>query len=133
MSKIGEDLGTYLRIHNAHQLLHKFGVRGRDIGISFHGADNSRGGRSAHASVYSPTHKTDPSAHFMDYGCKKFVGSREETLPKAKKWALEKYGIDPDDWVPDPSRSGRGSYVPKEVRQRALAELALARKKEKHG
>jgi hypothetical protein len=108
-------------IVNTHDLLRRFG-RESDVAVSFCGTDNSRGGRAAHTQVWKPGHKTDPAAHWRDYGNKTFLGSRGESLPAAKAWAEQNY-TGPVVWVPSPVLAGRGCYVPEQVVERAKAAV----------
>ena len=123
MANKSEQLAA-IKICNTHELLARFGdLKKTDIAVSFDGYGGGRSMRVHGSSVYSPSHKTNPDASWYDYGKKTFVGNRAESLPKAFAWASERYGIAIDDWVPDPTRTGRGSYVPRVVRDRALHAL----------
>lgn len=60
--------------------------------------------------------KTDPEAHFLDYGCKRFsCGShdKETRLAEAKAWATEKYGI--TEWIRDPFGAWQDAGVYRKV------------------
>lgn len=59
--------------------------------------------------VWSPFFKTDPNAHWMDYGNKSFSGNRAGSFPKAKEWASKTYGI--ASWKPNRMRD----HVPAQV------------------
>lgn len=125
MSKLADQLNAH-RIHNDHNLLSRFGVVGKtDVGVSYHRRPEGRMGvaQCNKTVVFSPSHKTDPSAHWTDYGCKSFIGNRVESFPKALAWASETYGI--IEWDKSPFSSG--GKLPKEVLDAAKAFLKTAR------
>ena len=111
MSKLGNALRER-GIHNTYDLLRKFGEQGRDVAVDYSQSDRMRLG-GAH--VWSPTFRTNPDAHWLDYGKKRFSGRRAESLPAAKAWASEKYGI--EEWSPCPCI--HGAYVPSYIITRA--------------
>ena len=96
---------------NTHDLLKRFGDKGRDVAVSYYVRD-ARGVMPSSSKVWSPTFKTDPQAHWTDYGSKAFSGNRAESFPLAKAWASERYGI--KEWAPF-----GGDHVPAEVLARA--------------
>jgi len=56
---------------------------------------------------------TDPTAHWTDYGCKRFHESdktRAEALEEAKRWCAETYG-EQGPWV----RNRMGDYLPARI------------------
>ena len=104
---------------NTHDLLKKFGVPGKtDVAVHYYRPE-PRMVRGPHSNVFSPSHKTDPQAHWSDHGCKAFTGNRAESSEEAIAWATEKYGI--KEWVPDPT--GMAVRVPKSVRDAVMAAL----------
>lgn len=116
-----------LNIFNTHDVLRRFAVRGKtDLMVSFSGADGARSMRCHKSVISSLSHKTSPDAAWYDYGCKAFVGGRNESLPKAIAWASERYGIAVSDWVPSPA--GVGDYIPRVVREAALKAAKAAGK-----
>ena len=82
-----------LRIINTHDLLLFFGRSGVDDVAVFYYPSESRMGTPARASVYSPSHKTDPNASWYDYGRKTFVGLKKKSVPEAIAWASKRYNI----------------------------------------
>ena len=116
-----------IKVFNTHELLLRFGEKGKtDVAVSYT-AYEARSMRGNATTIYSPSHKTDPNGAWYTYGHKSFVGNRAESLPEALAWASDRYGIPLDDWVPDPTQ--RGSYVPRDVREKALAALKKEPKK----
>jgi hypothetical protein len=98
-------------IINTWDILTKFAAEGLDVACDFSGKGPARSYECAKTRVWRPKHKTDPNAAWYDYGRKTFVGTREESMPLALKWASEKYGI--TQWVPCPT--DRNAKIPKEV------------------
>lgn len=121
MSRLVDQLHA-LRIVNTHDLLRRFADKGQDVACCWCGHGDSRSVRAHGAHVYSPSHKTDPTAHWTDYGQKRFGGPRDEALPAALAWASEKYGV--AAWAVDPT--DRNARVPKVVRERAEAAVKAA-------
>lgn len=116
-----------IKVVNTHELLLRFGVKGRtDVAVYFCPAQPHLV-RPALTCIYSPSHKTNPGGAWYDYGRKSFVGGRVKSLTEALAWASDRYGIPLDDWVPDPTQ--RGSYVPRDVREKAFAALKKEQKK----
>ena len=72
--------------------------------------------RCAEWEIFSPYFKTDPEAHWTDYGKKKFTvthrGEKKTVLAEAMQWASEKYGV--QEWA----KNRAGDYVPKEIEAR---------------
>lgn len=110
-----------LNIHNPHNLLSRFGDREKDVAVVFIAAQ-PRFIRASGTRVFSPFFDTDPQAAWYDYKQKSFVGNMAESLPAAKAWAEEQYGI--TEWSLYPGE--RGMYVPKRVLDLAKAEVARA-------
>jgi len=105
---------------NTWDLLRRFGDSLKDVAISYHPG----GGRSvvpSRSQVWSPTFKTDPLGHWADYGCKAFSGRRAVSMPVARSWATEQYGI--KEWVAWKD----GDLVPAEVMVRARAAVGVRR------
>jgi hypothetical protein len=117
MSKLEDQLRA-IRVFNTHELLLRFGVPGRDVGLTYYPPE-TRSVRPNMTKVYSPTFKTNPKAHWSDYFCKVFIGNRAESMPEAQAWASEQYGI--TEWAPDPT--SRGGKVPKYVVDAAKAAV----------
>lgn len=106
------------------QRAHKDGLK-EDVWLSYHAATTGRGSRSARWVVASKTHKTNPGAHWMDYGQKTFHvysgKDRAEKLEVAKAWVAEKYGI--TEWAKIPGVYGAGNQFPKSVADHIKALL----------
>lgn len=117
MSKLSEGLRA-MGIFNTHELLKRFGVKGKDVAVSYC-PPLPRMVQAARSYVYSPSHKTDEQAGWYDYGRKAFIGKQAESMPRALAWASELYEI--DEWAPDPT--SRGSKVPKYVADAARAAV----------
>jgi hypothetical protein len=116
---IKRKLGKH-NIHNTHDLIKAFAHdKGKAIMLNYTPASPHIGTDGTR--VYSPFFKTDPDAHFVNHGCKKFFGNFEESMPKAEQWASREYGI--DNWSPSPF--SRFERVPTEIRERALASTKL--------
>lgn len=90
-----------------------------NVYFQFTALDPGRGGRSAHWTVVRPGFKTDPKAHFLDYGNKTFYGRKAqvEVLESAKAWASASYGI--KEWA----RTPLGSWMEAGFVKRRMAEL----------
>ncbi len=86
-----------LRIYNDHALLKRFGEKGRDVWLGYSPPGRAEAQKTR---VMSPSHKTDPKAHWTNDGCKTFVGRRAESMPKAMAWASANYRV--DEWVSSP-------------------------------
>ena len=116
MIKLTKEQLKRLEIYNAWN----FAGKGNPY-IYYVGADNGRGGRSAHFSVARPGYKTDPNAHFLSNGCKEFCVPNRESKPiafeEAKQWAGNRYKI--TEWVKTPF----GSWMSKEFVETRLKEL----------
>lgn len=122
-------------IHNAHGAMTKAvaaGYDGPDIILDYKPGETGRISRSAHWSVWSPSHKTNPGGHWQDYGQQVFlvVGRgkhsevKAETEQQARKWAAEKYGV--TEWAKVPGIYG-GPYFPvaaAQVIKRLIREAA---------
>ena len=111
------DILVQEHIINTFDVLRRFADKGKDIACSYFPKDNSRGGRSARVTVFSPSHQTDPSAHWLNRGCKTFLGKKNVSLPLALAWAQEKYGI--SEWSTVPTRTAK-DLVPKIVHDRLM-------------
>jgi hypothetical protein len=115
VSKLTESYKA-LQIHNAWG----FAGHGNPY-ITYHAADNGRGGRCAQWVVVRPGYQTDPNAHFLDHGCKTFGvwGKDVKTLKLqyAREWAGKKYGI--TEW----DRTPFGSWMDAGFVKARLAEL----------
>lgn len=103
----------------AHQIYNSHGICERGGGRVFLSYTPQGDGRSLvypHWSVVGVKHNTDPSAHWMHYGCKTFSGKlRSHAFDEAKAWASGKYGI--KEWRRDPF----GGWQDAEVLKRAEA------------
>jgi len=123
MSKTSEILRE-MKIYNSHELLVRFGEKRKtDICISYHPGFGIFGPAWQ---VYSPSHATDPKAHWHYLGQKSFSG--RDSLPDALKWAGEKYGI--AEWAPDPTDPS--TKIPKSVREKALAAVKEYKSQRRH-
>lgn len=121
MSKLSDQFRA-LHIVNAYDLLRKFGVKGKtDICVSYRPRPSGRMGicEINKTTVYSPSHKTNPDAHWTDRGCKTFIGNRSESMPAALDWTTKRYGI--SEWAPSPIDGA--DKVPASVRKAALQFL----------
>ena len=108
---------------NTHDLLKRFGTPGvDDVAVVYYPAEDR--GPCARASVYSPSHETDPDAAWYDYKQKTFVGLRAKSVPRARAWASERYRV--AEWAPCPT--GRGAWVPAHLRRRALDAVKSQRR-----
>lgn len=105
-----------LGVYNTFGVAHMANA-GRRVFVVFYGADHRRGGHGALSRVHATDHKTDPHGAWYDNGSKTFLGPRDESLPLARAWATEKYGI--TEWATCPT--DRNALVPAEARRRALA------------
>lgn len=126
MSKLS-DAFRAAGVINTHDLLSRF-AKGESmkpiaIAIDYRAGFHGRGGRVSRAVVWSPFFKTDPDAHWQDQNAKTFVGKRVVSHPLALAWACEITGTTPDEWVPDPTGTGRGVLVHRRVREAAIAWL----------
>lgn len=104
-----------LKLYNTHDLLVRFGDRGRDVAVFYYPGEAR--GLCYRAAVYSPSHRTDPHSAWYDQKQKTFSGPRRESVPAAIAWASARYGV--EDWAVcplDPS-----AKIPQYVRDRALA------------
>lgn len=108
-----------IQIRNVYELLARFADKGKDVACTY-SPGHSRTFQTRGTQVCSPSHKTDPGGHWLDYGRKTFNGPQEESMPQAMDWASKKYGI--DEWVPSPINP-RSDKVPRAVRERALAAI----------
>jgi hypothetical protein len=100
-----------LNIHNGHNLAD---LTKDKLFISFTPASTGRGGRSAHFRVSHIGYQSDPTAHFLDYGCKTFTvwggkAGREKVLVDVIAWTNAKYGE--REWVKDPFGSYQDAQV----------------------
>ena len=119
MSKLTEQYKT-LGIHNPHN----FAGHG-NVFIDYTPNARGRMSRVANWRVYRPGFKTDPDAHWMDNGNKRFSvwgrGTHSEVkaqkLQEAKDWASAKYGI--KEWAKTPF----GSWMDAEFVKARIAEL----------
>jgi len=102
------------KIYNTHDLIVKFAAKGQDVCCMYVTRD-ARACRPPCTRVYSPSHKTDPKAHWACNGQKTFVGNRIDSLAKAIAWTSEAYQI--LDWSPCPF--DRSARIPKAVRDAA--------------
>lgn len=87
--------------------------------IGYTAGENSRLCRAPKWSVVGIGFKTDPDAHWADYGCQTFdVYGKENKEPKLKEamvFCMNKYGI--TEWEKDPF----GNYQVKGAIERAVA------------
>jgi len=86
-------------ITNEWDLLKRFGESGMDVFVLYVRPD-SRSTMAQVTKVVSPSHSTDPHAHWYDNGCKTFTGPMRESMKTATEWASQRYGI--TDWVRSP-------------------------------
>lgn len=111
-------------IFNTWDILRRFGKPGRDVGCLYH-VSEPRSCMCHGTKIFSPSHKTEPGGAWYNYDCKFFIGRRADSMPRAIKWASEKYGIDEWNTCPmDPS-----AKIPSEVRQEAMKFLKQHEKK----
>lgn len=87
------------RIFNDYELLLRFAETCKAVGFAYH-IPMPRSAEPCKSLVFSPTHKTDPGAHWTDHGCKVFIGMLAESMPKAEAWASETYGV--TEWSTSP-------------------------------
>jgi len=121
MSKTVDDLRE-LGIYNVSGMLERFAEKGKDVACCFTPwAAREMRGNVTH--VYSPSHKTNPEAHWMDRGRKAFYGNRKRSMPEAVAWATKQYGV--SDWAPCPT-DPQSVRIPKVVRERAMAAIKAA-------
>lgn len=116
MSKLSEALRG-IGVFNTHNLLTRFGVKGKDIAVVYCPSPPGRMGigRPDKTIVMSPSHKTDRGAHWTHNGCMAFSGKKTESMPKAIDWATDRYGI--EKWVADPT--DRSAKIPEYVLEAA--------------
>ena len=108
-----------MRVFNDYEILVRFGVEGRDVVVRYHpGGD--LGSMCYRTSVYSPSFKTDPNAHWTNNGTKTFLGNRASTLHVCLAWASEQYGV--EAWVTSPFG---GAKIPAEVLKAARAAAVV--------
>jgi len=115
MNKLAEQLRE-IHVHNDWELVSRFGEAGRDVYLSYTRND-ARSVLANRTHVVRPGFKTDPQAHWADYGCKAFIGNKKESIPLAEAWASERYGI--TGWTTSPF----GGRVPMEVMRSARAAV----------
>ena len=115
MSKISDTLRLH-QVYNTHDILKKFGEKGKNVSVSYSPVPSGRMGMCEcdHTSVYSPSFQTDPKAHWKNQGCKTFVGNRARSFSEALAWASTTYGI--QEWASCPT-DGR-TRIPKDVLDR---------------
>ena len=82
--------------------------RGQAVAISYTNPDY-RSVLPQRSQVWSPFFNVDPKSHYSDNGAKSFTGLRAESLPRAKEWAAERYGV--KEW----KRNRMHDYVPAAV------------------
>ena len=111
-------------IYNPHNLATKLGNK---LYIGYTPADMSRAGHSAKWQVVGLGFRTNPKAHWTDYGCKTFdVLARREKynqLNEAVQWVSDTYHIGITD------RDPFGIYHPKGTLDK-LSELIESENKE---
>ena len=89
---------TMKPVHNTHEQVGHGGVY-----ITYAPAHSVFAGR---ARVHRVGYKTDPKPSiWYDYGNKAFLGKMEDSVPEAKAWAGQRYGI--TKW----RRNGMGDWV----------------------
>lgn len=116
MSKTSEALRN-IGIYNDHGLVARFGTAKKDdLFLSYDAPERARCGGTR---VHSPSHQTDPKAHWQDWGCKSFTGGRTESLAEAQEWAAKTYGI--TEWSASPFSSS--ARVPTHILKAAKAAL----------
>lgn len=120
MSKLSDALNE-LGVFNTWGLLQKFGVKGRDVAVSY--SPGGVGARVSGSRVWSPSFKTNPGSPWYDRDQKTFAGLRVKSFPLALAWATERYGI--EEWKPSPM--SRGERVPAYVVTRAMAACQQAK------
>lgn len=107
MSKTTEEFREHLFVLNGGDYAKAAGIK---VYVAYRPAITGRGGMSARWQIVGNGFKTDPDAHWQDYGQKTFgVYARDEKdrrLQEALAWASEQYGI------PAWERSPFGAYVP---------------------
>ena len=93
-----QDLLRKNRIFNNYEFLRNFAeTKIDDVSIEFYA---STGMRVKGTKIYSPSHETDPGAHWMNNKCQFFIGDKSSTMKKAMVWASEKYKV--KEWKPSP-------------------------------
>jgi hypothetical protein len=104
------------------------GVDTPDVYLSYRPADNGRAAISAAWQVNSLSHRTDPDAHWRDYGTKTFTvpyrGDRNATLEQAQTWTEGRYGI--TEWAKMPGLPGY--LFPKALVDAAKAAIRQAKR-----
>ena len=105
------------RIFNIHELLSRFGTKGKNVGCTYYAA--AFRGQCRKTSVYSPSFNTDPGDAWYNNKCKTFVGKAAISMPEAVAWASSTYGI--TEWARTPFN--RKDMVPKDVMDAAMAWL----------
>jgi hypothetical protein len=115
--KVTKDILKAAGLHNSHTICQ----RGGSIYVTFFPASL---GMSAKWQVIKPNGKTDPNAHWSDYGNKTFdVYGRPDKEAKrleAIQWASFVYNTG-DEWERDPF----GGYHPKGTIERALNRVEV--------
>jgi hypothetical protein len=95
--------------------------------VGYRAQQTGRAYQAAAWQVYRAGFKTDPKAHWRNYGNKTFYvytpvrENREPQRIAAIEWASERYRLDPADWVQSPF--GRDGWFPRPVLEAALGAV----------
>ena len=99
MKKLTKKQWSERGIHNPHNIA----ARSSGVLIYYRPRETGRASRCTAWQVVQIGKRTDPKAHWMDYGHKTFMvfsDSKEAVFEKAKAFALEKFGF--AEWERDP-------------------------------
>jgi hypothetical protein len=128
MNKVTREQLRAARVFNDHDIAtiaKGLGLLG--VFVGYRAQQTGRAYQSAAWRVYRVGFKTDPKAHWRDYGNKTFsvyTPVRENREPQrlaAIEWASERYRLDLADWVQSPfSRDG---WFPRPVLEAALGAV----------
>lgn len=124
--------GTRDGIFNSHDVMTVAKEAGLlPVSVCFSPQETGRSYRAANWRVYCLGMKTDPTAHWTDYGNKTFGISRrnsqEEARQDALAWATEKFGVQEWDTIP----GLRQKYFPKDVAALVKTEIKRVRREAK--
>lgn len=134
MSKLTEEL-RQIRVFNDHGFFNDGGDR---VYIGYAPATTGLGSRAGYWSVHrfidGQEIKTDPDAHWRDYGHKTFSAygnkKRADALAEAQAWAGERFGI--TEWTRSPF-GGYGDTAFVKARLKALRESLASREENDRG
>lgn len=119
MSKLTEQLRS-LGVFNSYEFAGQTG----QVWIEYYPAESGRAARYGRYVVHRRGYKTDPKAHWLDYGNKTFPSASREEKPERLKeavaWASARYHI--KEWA----RTPFGGWMDAEFVQRRIAELKAA-------